>query len=74
MLRMVWGWVIAGIGAISAALLIICGTALGTWIDEQQVGDVPSVLGLLVVTALSVILFIDGLIVGLVGTARSRRT
>jgi hypothetical protein len=70
---MVWGWLSAAIGAASTALLIAYGTASGTWVDEHQVTDAPSVFGLLIVTALAVVLFVGGLIVGITGAARARR-
>jgi hypothetical protein len=69
----VWGWITAAIGAITAALLVAYGTDSGTWVDEQHISNAPSVLGLLIVTALAILLFAGGLIVGLVGTAGHRR-
>ncbi|HEY1531199.1 MAG TPA: hypothetical protein VGF80_10320 [Galbitalea sp.] len=73
MLGTIWGWVTAVIGAVATALLITYGTESGNWVDEHAVTNAPSVLGLLIVTGLNIVLFIGGVVVGLVGTV-ARRT
>ncbi|MEP6480345.1 MAG: hypothetical protein ABJB03_13180 [Rhodoglobus sp.] len=63
----------AGIGAVATVLLIAYGTESGTWVDEHHVSNAPSVLGLMILTALAIVLFVGGLIVGLIGTTRAGR-
>lgn len=74
MMNRIWGAVTSVIGGLILVLLVVFGTAYGTWVDEAgQLPIAPPSLELLrLVGALGLLLLVGGLIVVLRTPPRDR--
>lgn len=64
MIQRIWAGTSAAIGAAIVVMLVIHGTALGTWVDEAGISDptMPSMLLPIAVTFLGAVLLVGGVI------------
>ncbi|SEE85947.1 hypothetical protein SAMN04489740_2818 [Arthrobacter alpinus] len=78
MREIIWGWLSSALGLAVLVLLFVYGMQSGTWLDE--VGSLrvspPTFMVPFAIGGLGVVLFLGGLIIGLVATgerAQQRR-